>query len=255
MSMTSADDAGEWHLAVSHLVQAHGADRNLIISRSLTLEQVAFIHLDSHTALEYASLHPPDRHTHPAPLPPGWHEPRPGSYRPFLPSPAAQDDLEFAEHFLLPEHLGLPLTGEHPGVGAQAADAEAELNDWASAVNRRILARQQAHHGPPGEENWLVSRKCRLIRRHAASASARWRAAQGALSGAADLGAGLSPGRELAAGKDTEAAGPAGVAQLGPTGMNFPLSAAGPAQRRGTPRSNPGRPGQSPARRSPRGAI
>lgn len=60
-----SDDAGKWHQVVRHLVQAHGAGSALIISRTLTLDQVAFAHLDTHVALDFVSLAPPDGHIHP----------------------------------------------------------------------------------------------------------------------------------------------------------------------------------------------
>jgi hypothetical protein len=70
----NGDDASAWTLAVHHLVQAHGGDRDLILSRTPTLEQVFFARFDTHVALQMAGLLPPDGHVHPEPLPPGWPE-------------------------------------------------------------------------------------------------------------------------------------------------------------------------------------
>jgi hypothetical protein len=143
-SAESAGSASEWNQAVEHLVQAHGGARNLIISRTPTLEQVHFAHLDTHVALETASLDPPDGHATRNRCPPDGPKYAP---EPAGPSPVTQGrGIRHLQLFPSSAHsalTGLPHTGERPGLiggGGPAHDAivQAELADWASVVRRRL---------------------------------------------------------------------------------------------------------------------
>jgi hypothetical protein len=178
-------DAMEWHAMVGHLVQAHGAAPALIISCTPTLDQVAFAHFDTHVALELAGLRPPDGHSHPEPLRPGWSEGRPGSYSPFPPSPTAQQNPFFTRPhaFPLPSNTGLPHTGvrpgrySHDGVAYDLA-AQADLADWSSAVRRKCLelnSWRDRPQSPAQVDEALLD----YIRQHAVGANARWLAGAG----------------------------------------------------------------------------
>lgn len=189
------NDARDWRDTVSHLVQAHGADPAALIGYTPTLEQVTFAHFDTHVALEIADMRPPDGHAHPEPLPPGWSEARPESYRPFPPSPAAGEDPFFTSPhtFPTPRHTGLPHTGEHPGKFdhdgvAYDLAAAADLADWPSAVRRKQIEREEWINSE--REEWLQELKHRspaqleetlrdYIRQYAAAARARRRATPG----------------------------------------------------------------------------
>jgi hypothetical protein len=140
--MNDLNDARQWHEEVRHLVQAHGADPDRLTSFTLTLDQVHFVHFDTHAALDIAELRPPDGHTHPVRLDPG----RSGraaapSYRPFPPSASAQEDALFeswsisgrCDYLLAPAQTSLPQTCLWPRT-------EADLADWASAAVGITLA-------------------------------------------------------------------------------------------------------------------
>ncbi len=164
--MNDLNNARHWHGEVSHLVQAHGADPARLIAYTPTLEQARFVHFDTHAALEIAYLRPPDRHAHPAPVDPGWSEPRPPSYRPFPPSATALENLLFtiSRCFPLPSHTGLPQTAETPAT-------EADLAGWASVALGRSLARAEWLGQTPAQ---ATADYYGYIREHAAAAQARW---------------------------------------------------------------------------------
>src|SRR5271165_5276992 len=114
--MNDLNDAQDWRDVAQHLVEAHGADSGGLTGYAPTLEQLRFAHADTHIALASIGALPPDRHTHPVPVDAGWCDPRPESYRPFPPSPAARRDplLRLHGFFPLPSDTGLPHTGCYP---------------------------------------------------------------------------------------------------------------------------------------------
>lgn len=183
------DDAEKWHDAVHHLVHAHGADSALIISRTPTLEQVAFAHLDTHVALDFVSLAPPDGHVHAEPLPPGWPEVRPGAYRPFAPSPEAREDLWFTHGRTSARYsfTGLPHTGCRPGLFGGSGPAhdrlvQEELANWAATIKSRFQRRAAGISAYGVDPPAGVLAGPRAIGRQAVAAHARWLAAAGFLS-------------------------------------------------------------------------
>lgn len=105
-----------------HLVQAHGAHTENLISCAPTLEQLQFAHADTHMALASINELPPDCHTHSLPLNAGWCDERKQSFRPFPLSPTSRDD-PFS--FPCTHHTGLPHTYLVPGTKADLADWEA----------------------------------------------------------------------------------------------------------------------------------
>lgn len=158
--MNDLNDAQDWRDVAQHLVEAHGADSGGLTGYAPTLEQLRFAHADTHIALASIGALPPDRHTHPVPVDAGWCDPRPESYRPFPPSPAARRDplLRLHGFFPLPSDTGLPHTGCYPA-------SEADLTDWAGLSSSGTETADMAAY----RRDWITE--------HAAAAAvARWRA-------------------------------------------------------------------------------
>jgi hypothetical protein len=157
--MNDLNDAQDWRDVAQHLVEAHGADSGGLTGYAPTLEQLRFAHADTHIALASIGALPPDRHTHPVPVDAGWCDPRPESYRPFPPSPAARRDplLRLHGFFPLPSDTGLPHTGCYPA-------SEADLTDWAGLSSSGTETADMAAY----RRDWITE--------HAAAAVARWRA-------------------------------------------------------------------------------
>ena len=130
--MSDPDDAQQWDEMAQHLVRAHGGNPGKLIGWTATLEQLRFAHADTDVALASIDAPPPDGHTHPLPMDPGWRAARESSYRPAPPSPSARKDVPFSDPtwpgiFAFPSvwHTGLPHTSVHPR-------SEADLADWAA---------------------------------------------------------------------------------------------------------------------------
>jgi hypothetical protein len=149
-------DHREWHEMARHLIQAHGGDADALVGYTPTLEQLRFVHTDTHAALTIIGARPPDRHTHQAPTDSGWYEARPSSYRPFPPSPSASDDLFFTlkRHYPNPSYTGLPHTGSWPS-------DTSDLADWAALAGAAATGELRSER-----DDW--------IQRHAAAATRRW---------------------------------------------------------------------------------
>jgi hypothetical protein len=145
--MNDLNAARQWHETAHHLVQAHGARSAILINYGPTLEQLRFVHADTHRALGSVDMLPPDQHTHPLPIDAGYPDARETSYRPFPPSASVRDDRFLCP---LPFQTGLPCTWE-------SAMTETDLADWAAM---RPLP--------------LTCDYVSAIKRHAASATARW---------------------------------------------------------------------------------
>jgi len=157
--MNGPDDARKWRDIAEHLVHGHGANSRSLVGHAPTLDQLHFVHADTHAALASVGGWPPDHHTHPAPITAGWVDQRSASYRPFPPSISAQDEPFFKQDgfFPLPFDTGLPHTGCYP-------TSEADLTDWAAAVSSSRSGTRA-----------ITAQRHVLITEHAAAAAARWR--------------------------------------------------------------------------------
>jgi hypothetical protein len=142
--MNGQDDAGQWDAEVRHLVQAHGAEPGRLIGYALPVNQLQWVHFDTHAALDIAQMRPPDGHIHRALLDPGRPDHPQSSYRPFLASPAGRKGhaATLAARFHAPGvHTGLPQTEMSPDVveGGQ----EDVTGRWAELVIVQMRAHLQ----------------------------------------------------------------------------------------------------------------
>lgn len=162
--MNDKNQAREWDEAARHLVRAHGAEPDRLLSLGLPLNQLFWVHFDTHTALEVAGLQPPVGHLHPELLDPGL-DARPDEadrFKPLRsapsgPTPAAAYGPHFyADH----NYTGLPQAGMCP-----PWDAEDVTGRWALMVVEALGEHFAA--GCP-ETNYLVSRSptTRAMREH-----------------------------------------------------------------------------------------
>ena len=147
--MNALDDGRQWRDMADHLAEAHGAHADSLIGYAPTLEQLCFVHADTHVALASANVQPPDRHTHPLPINAGWVVARESSYRPFPPSASAQGDPFFID-FPLPHQTGLPQT-------CISGLTEADLAGWAAMRPlEHVSASAVVHHAACASARWLT---------------------------------------------------------------------------------------------------
>ena len=139
--MNDLDAAGLYDRELTHLVQAHGAESDLLIGYALNLTQLRWAHFDTHAALDIAQVRPPDGHVHPALPDPGGPGQPLASFRPFLPSPALAGTalpLSAPCRFLAASwYTGLPQTGATP----PANSLEDVTGCWSSAAADLTVSR------------------------------------------------------------------------------------------------------------------
>lgn len=115
--------APEWDEAARHLVRAHGADPNCLLSLGVPVNQLRWAHFDTHAALEIAGLQPPDGHVHrelPDPdLDPQGDRSDP-RFKPFRSAPSSPGaaPTPTASYYAQYADTGLPQTGMAPWRGA-----------------------------------------------------------------------------------------------------------------------------------------
>ena len=97
--MTPGTGARHWQETAQHLVQAHSALPDALISYAPTLEQLHFTHADTHEALAGNGTAAPDGHTHTGPSDPGYPYARDSSFRPFPPGPDASCRIAGVPYF------------------------------------------------------------------------------------------------------------------------------------------------------------
>jgi hypothetical protein len=129
--MNDRNQAKEWDEAAHHLVRAHGADPDRLLSLALPLNQLKWVHFDTHAALEIAGLQPPAGHAHRELPDPGLDE-RPDEavrFRPFRSAPSGPGlAATYGAHFYADyRYTGLPQTGMVP-----PEDARDVAGRWAS---------------------------------------------------------------------------------------------------------------------------
>jgi len=115
--LNSLDDVRKWDEEVRHLVQAHGAEPGRLIGYALPLNQLQWVHFDTHTALDIVQVRPPDGHIHRVLVDPGRPDQPQSSYRPFLASPTGRNGhaLTALARFAVPSmYTGLPQTEMAP---------------------------------------------------------------------------------------------------------------------------------------------
>jgi hypothetical protein len=190
------DDVRQWHDLAQHLVRGHGGEPNGLTSNELTLNQLRFVHADTHLALSFINASPPDGHAHPGPLDAGEPTGRLASYFPFWGSPSRDADAAVPA----PTQTGLPHTGLYHV-------SRAELAEWATGrLPRRLTS-------PAAEDNtqWAYwaeqlgvtqATRAEWIKANADRASARWRAsisfpAGPAVQGTAVARSGRRPSKQV----------------------------------------------------------
>jgi hypothetical protein len=172
--MSGPNAAEQYNRELAHLVQAHGADSDLLIGYALNLTQLHWAHFDTHAALDIAQVRPPDGHVHPALPDPGGPGQPPASYRPFLPSPAlAGGALPLSaplRFHATADYTGLPQTGATP----PASCLQDVTGCWSAEA--ASLAVSRARRGAWGEmDPELVLAGYRgELKRLADAAAARW---------------------------------------------------------------------------------
>jgi hypothetical protein len=165
--MNDSNQVREWDEAARHLVRAHGADPDRLLSLGLPLNQLKWVHFDTHAALEIAGSQPPVRHVHPELLDPDL-DARPDEadrFKPFRsapssPTPAATYWAHFYADY---SYTWLPQTGMCPHW-----DAGDVTGRWASMAVEELSEHFAA--GCP-EMNYRLSRSpaVRAVREHFAA--------------------------------------------------------------------------------------
>jgi hypothetical protein len=110
-------DTQRWDQEASHLVRAHGAHPNRLISLGLPLNQLLWVHFDTHAALQVAGLQPPVSHVHRELLDPDRGAGQPNSrFEPFRSAPSGVTPAPtYKAHFRADSsYTGLPQTGMCP---------------------------------------------------------------------------------------------------------------------------------------------
>lgn len=134
--------APEWDEAARHLVRAHGADPNRLLSLGVPVNQLKWVHFDTHAALEIVGLQPPDGHVHrelPDPnLDPQGDRSDP-RFKPFRSAPSGPKaaPTSTASYYAEYTDTGLPQTGMSPWwerdvTGRWASMAVEELGEYFS---------------------------------------------------------------------------------------------------------------------------
>ena len=132
--MNDRNQAREWDEAARHLVRAHGADPDRLLSLGLHLNHLKWVHFDTHAALEIAGLQPPGGHVHREFPDPNLDAPA-ESFDPFRRapsaiSPAANYDARLYADY---SYTGLPQTGLCP-----PHDAGDVTGRWASMAVKAL---------------------------------------------------------------------------------------------------------------------
>ena len=126
--MNDRNQAREWDEAARHLVGAHGADPDRLLSLGLHLNHLNWVHFDTRAALEIAGLQPPNGHVHRELPDPDLDAPAEG-LRPVNRAPSAVSSAANYNARLYADHnyTGLPQTGMCP-----PHDAGDVTGRWAS---------------------------------------------------------------------------------------------------------------------------
>jgi hypothetical protein len=133
--MNARNLAGEWDEAARHLVRAHGADADRLLSLGPTLSQLNWVHFDTHAALEIAGWQPPARHVHRDLPDPSDPSDGPDRFKPFrsAPSSLTLPPTTWADSCIDYHHTGLPQTGMFPWNGSYVI-----TGDWASMAAEEL---------------------------------------------------------------------------------------------------------------------